>query len=71
MDLEDLLDNIVIWFGYKITPEIYAEYLLTYIEINRPAQTSMFVHKIVARRRLTALFNHGLRNRSIQIVPAL
>ena len=71
MDLEDLLDNIVIWFGYKITPEIYAVYLLTYIEVNRPEQTSMFVHKIVNRRRLTALFNQGLRNRKIQIVAAL
>lgn len=60
---------MIIWYGYKITPEVYAEYLLTYIEVTKPEQTSLFVHKIVTRRHLTALFNLGLRNRNIQVVP--
>lgn len=68
MDLIDLLDNITVWYGSKITPQVYREYLSTYISIQRPTYLPEFIHNIFNGKALKDEFDQGLRIKNIVVL---
>ena len=68
MNLIDLLDNMLVWYGSTITRQIYREYLFTYISIERPPYLPAFVHDFFNARALKVEFDQALRTRGIVVL---
>ena len=68
MDLIDLLDNITVWYGSKITPQVYREYLSTYISLQRPTCLPEIIHNFFNARALKDEFDQGLRIKNIVVL---
>ena len=67
MEPDDLVDNMIIWYGSNVARTVFEDYLNTYIELCRPDYLPMFLYRALFTRPRTAEFMSALRRHSIAI----
>ena len=47
MEPDDLAANMVVWYGRKVTNQVFDEYLKTYIELSKPDYMPMLEKELL------------------------
>lgn len=70
MEPDDLIDNMIVWYGHHVSSYVFAEYLNTYIELSKPDYLPMLVYKSLFSRARRAEFMDSLQKCNIEITEA-
>lgn len=55
-DADWLIENLVHWYGMRVSKEVFDDYLNTYIELSKPSLTPMLLYKLIATRQRSKMF---------------
>jgi len=67
MEPEELVENMVIWYGVKVPRSVFMDYLRTYIEMCKPDYCPLLVYKAVFSRGRTTEFVNAMNNLKVAV----
>lgn len=67
MEPDDLVDNMIVWYGSNVARPVFEDYLKTYIELCRPNHLPMFLYKALFTRIRTSEFMRAMNSHSMAI----
>lgn len=69
MEANELVENMVVWFGSVVSKSVYEDYLNTYIEMSKPDYWPMILYKLLFSRARTNEFLAAMKNRRALYQP--
>ncbi len=67
MEPDDLVDNMIVWYGSNVARPVFEDYLRTYIELCRPDYLPMFLYKALFTRSRTLEFMISMSSHRVVI----
>lgn len=67
MEPNDLVANMVVWYGHRVSRRVFEEYLETYIELAKPDFWPISLYKVFFTRTRTAEFVNVLKSHHIVV----
>lgn len=67
MEPDDLVDNMIVWYGSNVARTVFEDYLKTYIELCRPEYLPMFLYKALFTQTRTSEFMIAMTSHRIVI----
>lgn len=67
MKANELVENMVIWFGSVVSKSVFEDYLNTYIEMSKPAYWPLFLYKAFFSSTRSKEFMKAMRRHQVLV----
>lgn len=67
MEANELVENMVIWFGSVVSKSVFEDYLNTYIEMSKPDYWPLFLYKTIFSSTRSEEFMKAMRRHRVLV----